>query len=878
MAPFSRIERRLGEVQEMDRSTNLDGNPAGSSLSSRLGLSIRGKLLLGMLVVGLVPLFAMGLAAYFSAERADLAKSLTLLEAARTNAAHRLQDYVRALHDLVATFADNRMTADAMRDLRESFRTVLSENEVTAEELDRLRKQLGDFYAGEFNDEDRRRNGNRPSDVPSWLESLDDESVYLQFQYLRNNPNPRDRRDLLDRAGDRSAYSDRHAKYHPVIRGFLRRFGLSDVVLADLETGDVVYSCSKQLSFTTSLKDGPLATSALGRAFATAAAQSDDRVTMLDFERSVLVHEGAVIYLAAPIFDDERKVGVVLVQVPAEQIAALFRDHTGLGRTGETFVVGRDHRFRSELRFADDLPGIKTGGRTAVVLNPKLTFEPTSWSSESPGTGELTDYRGQRVFAAWQPVTVHAATDGDKDLNWIVYSKMDADEVREPMRKMLMAMLSIATLATLSVILAGYALSRTFTRQTDAITGMLAQIGIGNFAARADVLTDDELGQVAVSLNAMCDNTLSLIQTRDERDQIQSAVQQLKEEVAIIANGDLTREAEVSDDLTGGIAESINHMIHQLRTIIGNIHEAASQVTRSAGEIQETTDRVRAGAELQSTQILRTTADIQQMSVSIQQVSAHTEESAKVAGKARENAKQGTLAVRNTIQGMDRIRDQVQETSKRIKRLGETSQEVGEIVQLIGDLADRTSILALNASIQAAMAGEAGKGFAVVAEEVERLAERANQATKQIESLINSIQSETAGAISSMEDCTREVVEGSQLASQAGHALDEIDQVSKELADLILSMTEAARDQARGASAISQAMTDISDVTRETVADTRMAAESAGNLSSLADALQESVAAFRLPQTRPRSELVFDEGVEVVSNSPMGSLILKALK
>jgi methyl-accepting chemotaxis protein/regulator of replication initiation timing len=862
----------------MDRSTNLGGDFAGETASSRLPLSIRGKLLLGMLVVGLIPLVAMGSAAYFSAERVDLARSLTLLEASRTSAAARLQDDFRTLYNQVATFADNRMTADALRDLRASFRTVLAENEATPAELDRLRKQLESFYTGEFSEEYRRRTGHRPSEVLSWLESLDDESVYLQFQYLRNNPNPLDRMDLLDRAGDRSAYSDHHAHYHPVIRGFLRRFGLSDVVFADLETGDVIYSCSKRLSFTTSLKDGPLATTALGRAFAKAAAQSDDRVTMLDFERSVIDYEGAVMNLAAPVFDDERKVGVVIVQVPAERIASLFRDRTGLGQTGETFVVGSDHLFRSELRFTDGLAAILQGDRASVVLNPKVTFEQASLSSGSTGTGEFTDYRGQRVFAAWQPVTVHAAADGDKDLIWTVCSKMDVDEVREPMRKMLVAMLSIATLATLSVILAGYALSRTFTRQTDAITEMLAQIGIGNFAARADVLTDDELGQVAISLNAMCDNTLSLIQTRDERDQIQAAVQQLKEEVAIIANGDLTREAEVSDDLTGGIAESINHMIHQLRTIIGNIHEAATQVTNSAGEIQETTDRVRAGAEQQSTQILRTSADIQQMTVSIQQVSAHTEDAAKVAGKARENALQGTLAVRNTIQGMDRIRDQVQETAKRIKRLGETSQEVGEIVQLIGDLADRTSILALNASIQAAMAGEAGKGFAVVAEEVERLAERANQATRQIESLIKSIQSETAGAISSMEDCTRDVVEGSQLASQAGHALDEIDHVSRELSELILSMTAAARDQARGASALSLAMTNIADVTRETVADTRMAAESVGNLSLLADALQESVAAFRLPQMRPRSELVFDEGVEAVSNSPMGSLILKALK
>jgi twitching motility protein PilJ len=265
------------------------------------------------------------------------------------------------------------------------------------------------------------------------------------------------------------------------------------------------------------------------------------------------------------------------------------------------------------------------------------------------------------------------------------------------------------------------------------------------------------------------------------------------------------------------------------------------------------------------------------MAESIHEVSEQTEQSADVAHKARDNAVHGTTAVRNTIQGMERIRDQVQENAKRIKRLGETSQEVGEIVQLIGDIADRTSILALNASIQAAMAGDAGKGFAVVAEEVERLAERANHATKQIESLIKAIQSETAEAIAAMEDCTKEVVSGSKLAAEAGDVLDQIDSVSKDLAALMQSMTQVTRRQAQGASDLSKSMGEISHVTQQTAIETKQAAESVGNLAALADALQQSVAAFRLPQMKPRSALVFDHA-EAVSNSPMGSLILKALK
>ena len=458
---------------------------------------------------------------------------------------------------------------------------------------------------------------------------------------------------------------------------------------------------------------------------------------------------------------------------------------------------------------------------------------------------------------------------------WELLSKIDLAEVRQPVTHLFLTMLAITVLATVVVLIAGYAMARNLTRQTDAISDMLGRIGIGDFDARAAVLSEDELGTVALSLNAMCDNTLSLIQTREERDGIQLAVQKLKKQVAIIASGDLTQEAEVTDDLTGGIAESINHMIFQLRTIISNLHETVTQVTNSAGEIQKTTDRLSMGSDQQSAQIADTSIAIEDMAVSIQQVSENTEQSANVANQARENAIRGTKAVQNTMQGMERIRDQVQENAKRIKRLGESSQEVGEIVQLIGDIADRTSILALNASIQAAMAGDAGKGFAVVAEEVERLAERANRATQQIATLITAIQRETAEAITAMEQCTKEVVSGTKLASEAGYTLGEIDSVSKSLAELIQSISQSTRQQARTAEMLAKSMNEISNVTQQTASGTKHAAESVETLSELAKALQSSVSAFRLPHIKPRSALVFDERENL---GPVGSLILKALK
>jgi methyl-accepting chemotaxis protein len=420
-------------------------------------------------------------------------------------------------------------------------------------------------------------------------------------------------------------------------------------------------------------------------------------------------------------------------------------------------------------------------------------------------------------------------------------------------RNLMQNFLMLGVFAGLTFVV-GYFTIRSVTRQITSITDLLTQIGIGNFAARAEVLSRDELGRVAQSLNAMLDNTLRLIQSEQERDAIQASIKKLLDEVSGVATGDLSVEAEVGTDFTGAIADSFNFMISQLREIVANVQEATHQVTSSASTIQQSTEQLSRGSEAQVAQIVETSNAIDDIAKSIQMVAASTQQSATVAGDARTSARRGTEMVHNTIGAMDRIRNQVQETSKRIKRLGESSQEIGEITQLIGDIADRTSILALNASIQAAMAGEAGQGFAVVAEEVERLAERANNATKQIETLVKTIQTDTNEAVSAMEESTREVVEGSKLAQQAGQTLNEIDNVSNRLAELIGTISSATKDQARGAEALTKSMNEINSVTQSTASGTKQAASSVSKLAKLADALRVSVANFKLPSHSSSAE------------------------
>lgn len=335
--------------------------------------------------------------------------------------------------------------------------------------------------------------------------------------------------------------------------------------------------------------------------------------------------------------------------------------------------------------------------------------------------------------------------------------------------------------------------------------------------------------------------------TADLNQRNQEAILRLLDEMGSLAEGDLTVRATVTEDITGAIADSINFAVEALRSLVTTINETAVQVAAAAQETQATAMHLAEAAEHQAQQITSASAAINEIAVSIDEVSKNSAESADVAQRSVQIAGKGAAIVRQTIQGMDNIREQIQETSKRIKRLGESSQEIGSIVELINDIAEQTNILALNAAIQAASAGEAGRGFAVVADEVQRLAERASNATKRIETLVQTIQSDTNEAVSSMEQTTAEVVAGARLAEDAGLALGEIEKVSNDLADLIQSISESARQQSAAATNISATMNVIQEITTQTSVGASQTAESIGNLAQLAADLRRSVADFKLP-------------------------------
>ena len=332
-----------------------------------------------------------------------------------------------------------------------------------------------------------------------------------------------------------------------------------------------------------------------------------------------------------------------------------------------------------------------------------------------------------------------------------------------------------------------------------------------------------------------------------QNERNQAAILQLLDELADLAEGDLTVHASVTENFTGAIADSINFAIDQMRGLVSNINDLSGQVAKAANDSQGTASSLAAAAENQAKEIGQASTAINDMAVSIDQVSSNAAESASVAERAVEIANNGSHVVQDTIGGMDSIRSQIQETANRIKRLGESSQEIGDIVSLINDIADQTNILSLNAAIQASMAGDAGRGFAVVADEVQRLAERSSAATKQIAALVKTIQTDTNEAVISMEQTTAEVVEGAKRAQDAGVALEEIEGVSTSLAELIQNISNAARQQAATAGHVSNTMNVIQEITSKTADSTDLTASSIGQLSLMANEMKSSVEGFKLP-------------------------------
>ncbi|MGB3223457.1 MAG: methyl-accepting chemotaxis protein [Desulforhopalus sp.] len=436
-------------------------------------------------------------------------------------------------------------------------------------------------------------------------------------------------------------------------------------------------------------------------------------------------------------------------------------------------------------------------------------------------------------------------------LDYAVENEAAATQDMENTASLVMkVVLAVGLISVLLGVFIAIRLSRGLTNQVNHIMGLLDEIGMGNFQARTEVVSNDELGVMATTLNAMLDNITVLIQSQEERDTIQESIMKLLEEISALSDGDFTARAEVTEDMTGAIADSFNAMADQFSDIIRKVKIATESVDITSSDVTRQTMSL---AEKNIEQVKGVTAAveaIEEMVESIREVANNALQSASVSKKSRLNAQEGALAVNETSKAMVEIREQINETARSIKRLGESSLEIGNIVQIIDDIADRTSILALNASIQAAMAGDAGHGFAVVADEVQRLADSSSNSTKQIELLVKSIQTEIKDVTNRIDESIGKVVQGTKLADGAHDKLQEIEEVSNQLAQLIEAITAATTSQVEMSETISKTMEDVGEVSKESSLSSQDTATSMNVLSRTARDLRSAVEVFQIGENQ----------------------------
>ncbi len=831
-------------------------------------MNIRNKLLLGAGLLALIPVaitaLVVGQGTYNSARDALIAQTEARLIAQREDKRAQVEAYFDTLVRGVQSLGRSTTVIEAAKALKASYPAVAKD--VAPAKIAEYRAALLKFYTDDFGSEFKKRNANPLGNVAVYVEKLDDTSVVLQYHYLAANANPIGKKNLLNSASDGSAYSKVHAAIHPGLAAMVGKLGYYDFFLIDLDLRRVMYSVEKETDFASQLETGIAAKTPLDIAVnGMLSAKGPDDYVLSDYKTYLPSYNDQASFIAVPVFDGDTQIAVMAVQIPIEELTSITTsgkrwEQVGLGKTGEVFVAGVDGLMRSDARMLySDTPAflakakggmtpeaalqasLKTSSIGLVQIKSTALQKATAGGA---GAEQFTDYLGNEVFGAYSPL-------GIEGLNWVIVAKQDTEELFAPIAQLAQDAALRAGLTALAVLaVAALAIAvflRSFLRPIAQLTSTVQQLQAGDFSARANIKTGDELEVLGKSLDNLLDDRLqALDDAQKENEDLNSSVITLLETVSLVSQRDLTVRAPVMENMIGTVADSINYLTEETEKVLSEVNEVADQVDAASSYVKSQATTVAETASAERNSVLTMAMELEEATDEIKRVAKLADSSSELAGRAITTAQSAQQSVAGTVKGMVSIRETISEVEKRIKRLGERSQEISQIVNLINQISERTHVLALNASMQAAMAGEAGRGFAVVAEEVQRLADNARGATTQIAGLVYNIQVETNDTINTVNKTIDQVVQGSEMATRSGEDMNNTEASTRELVDLVQRIASSSVDQVRIATALQLRMDEIVESTQTTSRQVESQSESADLLVQSAKRLVDTVSVFKL--------------------------------
>ena len=769
------------------------------SIRKKLTIVTLANTLLPMLVLALV----LGYQSYSQANKVLSEQAQMKLISIRDIQKQQIESYFKTIENQVLSFSNDIMIIDAMSAFKQSFKSY--RNEISATDLSEIRKSLKSYYTQDYSKEYANRNSNKTPNIDSLFNGLDDDSIALQHSFLIDTSYGLGEKDLLDKPGDESRYGQFHQKYHPSIRDYLKRFEYYDIFLVDPDSGDIVYSVFKELDYSTSLKSGPYQSSGIGQAFQKANSLEKGQIFLTDFKQYKPSYEDPASFIATPIFNGDEKIGVLIFQMPIDRINQIMTfnnswKESGLGNSGETYIVGNDYKMRSISRFLiDDKEGfekaIRVAGVADEIVDTILTKNTTiglldvkTKGTQAAISGNksfeiFADYRNVSVLSAYAPLNI-------ADLNWVLMSEIDEAEAFALNDDLLVSIrLTTLWLVLIFSVVAFFAsniFSKYFTKSIIALSKTIYKI------AESSDLT--------------------------------------------------TRVKNLPNDEVGRIGEAINEMAEKFQLIIKNVNKMANSLDESVKDLIESTTNTEDGVnrqELESQQIATASEEMSSTASSIAQNASNT---AELTNKANKTCDKSQVAVNSAVALSDKLAIDVSNSAESLQKVSDLSNKIEVVLDVIGGIAEQTNLLALNAAIESARAGEQGRGFAVVADEVRKLAQRTQAATTEIQEMIEGLQNSTSDSVEIIGASVDCVHENHAKVSLLTKTMNDIIFAIQEINDQSLQIACASEEQQTVTQEISRSITAISDISQQTSREAHSAAETGSYVQEMSQKLKKLVA------------------------------------